>query len=79
MVWNSFLISDPSKAANSAQTKAVFGITVPNHESSLLASYVENQIAIWDIRAFEKPVLTLPQGKPVTKIMWCPTRYITVS
>lgn len=67
-------LRDPSKAANSSQTKAVFGITVPSYESSLLASYVENQVVIWDIRAFDKPVYTVPQGKPVTKILWCPTR-----
>uniref|UniRef100_A0A0A9ZA57 WD repeat-containing protein mio n=3 Tax=Lygus hesperus TaxID=30085 RepID=A0A0A9ZA57_LYGHE len=67
-------LRDPSKAANSAQTKAVYGVTAAPYSNCMLASYVESQVAIWDIRAFEKPVLSLQQSKPITKILWCPTR-----
>uniref|UniRef100_T1HA87 Zinc_ribbon_16 domain-containing protein n=1 Tax=Rhodnius prolixus TaxID=13249 RepID=T1HA87_RHOPR len=67
-------LRDPTRAINSSQTKAVFGVTGPPRSSYLFASYVENQIAIWDIRSLDKPVLTLPQAKPVIKISWCPTR-----
>ncbi|XP_014242242.1 GATOR complex protein MIOS-B [Cimex lectularius] len=67
-------LRDTSRGANSSQTKAVYGVTVPPHPSYLVASYIENQIAIWDVRSFEKPVVTLQQGKPVTKILWSPTR-----
>uniref|UniRef100_A0A1B6CGC5 MIOS-like alpha-solenoid domain-containing protein n=1 Tax=Clastoptera arizonana TaxID=38151 RepID=A0A1B6CGC5_9HEMI len=68
-------LRDPSKAANSAPTKAVYGIVVAPNSDHQLASYFENQIAIWDTRSFEKPVLTLPQAKPVSKLLWCPTRH----
>ncbi|XP_046677873.1 GATOR complex protein MIOS-B-like [Homalodisca vitripennis] len=68
-------LRDPAKAANSAPTKAVYGVCIPPHNDHQLASYYENQIAIWDLRGFEKPVLTLPQAKTITKIVWCPTRH----
>ncbi|XP_075236939.1 GATOR complex protein mio isoform X2 [Lycorma delicatula] len=68
-------LRDPSKAVNSAPTKAVYGITVAPFNDNQLASFIENQIAIWDTRSFEKPILTLPQAKPVLKIIWCPTRH----
>lgn len=68
-------LRDPSKAVNSAPTKAVYGITVAPFNDNQIASYIENQIAVWDTRSFEKPVLTLPQTKPVLKVSWCPTRH----
>ncbi|BES96654.1 missing oocyte, meiosis regulator, homolog (Drosophila) [Nesidiocoris tenuis] len=67
-------LRDPSKAACSSQTKAVYGVTAAPYSNFMLASYLESQVSIWDIRAFEKPVLTLLQSKPITKILWCPTR-----
>ncbi|KAJ8313577.1 hypothetical protein KUTeg_008138 [Tegillarca granosa] len=34
----------------------------------------QNQVSVWDVRNFEKPILTLPETRPVMKINWCPTR-----
>ncbi|KAM4704774.1 GATOR2 complex protein MIOS isoform 2-T2 [Rhinophrynus dorsalis] len=56
-------------------TKAVQGVTVDPHFQDRVASFFEGQVAIWDLRKFEKPVLTLTeQPKPLTKVAWCPTR-----
>ncbi|KAE8596322.1 hypothetical protein XENTR_v10016055 [Xenopus tropicalis] len=56
-------------------TKAVQGVTVDPHFHDRVASFFEGQVAIWDLRKFEKPVLTLTeQPKPLTKVAWCPTR-----
>ncbi|KAL1137877.1 hypothetical protein AAG570_009573 [Ranatra chinensis] len=68
-------LRDPSKAVNSSQTKAVHGLTVSAHNDYQVASFVDTQIAVWDTRSFDKPVLTMPQIKPVTKLLWCPTRH----
>ncbi|XP_054286757.1 GATOR complex protein MIOS [Macrosteles quadrilineatus] len=68
-------LRDSSKASNSAPTKAVYGVAVSPHNDHQLASFYENQIAIWDMRGFEKPVLTLTQAKIVNKVIWCPTRH----
>ncbi|XP_039295830.1 GATOR complex protein MIOS-B [Nilaparvata lugens] len=66
---------DASKVVNSAPTKAVYGVVIAPFNDYQMASYFENQIVIWDMRSFDKPVLTLYQPKPVTKILWCPTRF----
>ncbi|KAL0984813.1 hypothetical protein UPYG_G00147300 [Umbra pygmaea] len=56
-------------------TKAIQGVTVDPHFPDRVASFFEGQVAIWDLRKFEKPVLTLnEQPKPLTKVAWCPTR-----
>ncbi|KAJ3597439.1 hypothetical protein NHX12_000964 [Muraenolepis orangiensis] len=56
-------------------TKAIQGVTVDPHFHDRVASFFEGQVAIWDLRKFEKPVLTLTeQPKPLTKVAWCPTR-----
>ncbi|XP_076136788.1 GATOR2 complex protein MIOS isoform X1 [Alosa pseudoharengus] len=56
-------------------TKAIQGVTVDPHFHERVASFFEGQVAIWDLRKFEKPVLTLTeQPKPLTKVAWCPTR-----
>ncbi|CDQ64816.1 unnamed protein product [Oncorhynchus mykiss] len=56
-------------------TKAIQGVTVDPHFPDRVASFFEGQVAIWDLRKFEKPVLTLTeQPKPLTKVAWCPTR-----
>ncbi|XP_005999518.1 GATOR2 complex protein MIOS isoform X2 [Latimeria chalumnae] len=56
-------------------TKAVQGVTVDPHFHDRVASFYEGQVVIWDLRKFEKPVLTLTeQPKPLTKVTWCPTR-----
>ncbi|KAJ9588221.1 hypothetical protein L9F63_018385 [Diploptera punctata] len=68
-------LRDSNKIVNSTPTKSVYGLVVDPHKDHQLASFVENQISVWDTRNFEKPVLTLTQNKPVTKIHWCPTRH----
>ncbi|PNF34608.1 WD repeat-containing protein mio [Cryptotermes secundus] len=68
-------LRDSNKAITSTPTKAVYGLVVDTHNDHQLASFVENQISVWDTRNFEKPVLTLTQSKPVTKVLWCPTRH----
>ncbi|XP_016136994.1 WD repeat-containing protein mio-like [Sinocyclocheilus grahami] len=56
-------------------TKAIQGVTVDPHFQDRVASFFEGQVAIWDLRKFEKPVFTLTeQPKPLTKVAWCPTR-----
>lgn len=50
-------------------TKAIQGVTVDPHFHDRVASFYEGQVAIWDLRKFEKPVLTLTeQPKPLTKV-----------
>ncbi|XP_069700640.1 GATOR2 complex protein MIOS [Periplaneta americana] len=66
---------DSIKVSNSTPTKAVYGLVVDPNNDHQLASFVENQISVWDTRNFEKPVLTLSQSRPVTKVLWCPTRH----
>ncbi|CAG9786998.1 unnamed protein product [Diatraea saccharalis] len=39
-----------------------------------VASRGDHVVCVWDARAFSRPLLTLPQQRPVTKIQWCPTR-----
>lgn len=69
------LILDCTKAVNSTLTKAVYGICTDPHDDRHLASFVDNQIAVWDTRNFEKPIMTLGHTKPLLKISWCPTKY----
>lgn len=66
---------DPAKVANSTATKAVYGVCVEPRNEQLLASFFENQICIWDVRNFEKPISTMTRSKSVSKILWCPTRH----
>lgn len=63
-----------NKAVTIANTKAVYGVCIDPFNDYQLASRVDNMIAIWDRRMFDKPVLHLTQNKAVTKIAWCPTR-----
>ena len=58
-----FIDTDPSKFAKTTATKAVFGVCVdPQHEEKV-ASFVENQVSVWDLRWFDKPLHTLPLQK----------------
>ncbi|XP_034949422.1 GATOR complex protein MIOS [Chelonus insularis] len=66
---------DSAKVVNTTATKAVYSVAVNPHNVCHLVSHVDNQITIWDTRYFEKPMLTLPQSRPVTKVLWCPTRH----
>ncbi|KAF5296730.1 hypothetical protein FQR65_LT10166 [Abscondita terminalis] len=66
---------DSTKAVNSTLTKAVYGVCVDPHNDKHLASFIDNQVCMWDTRNFEKPIVTLPHNKQVIKIGWCPTRH----
>lgn len=66
---------DSAKVVNNTSTKAVYGVAVENHNEQLLASFFENQICVWDVRNFEKPISTITRLKTVSKILWCPTRH----
>lgn len=68
-------VIDPNKSVNSTLTKAVYGLCMNPHNDKHLASFIDNQVCVWDTRNFEKPIVTLTHGKPVIKIGWCPTRY----
>ncbi|XP_067931890.1 GATOR2 complex protein MIOS-B-like [Watersipora subatra] len=69
-------IRDPCKFVKTTQTKAVYGISVdPQNEERGVASFIENQVCIWDMRSFNKALHTLPlQKAPIVKIGWCPKR-----
>ena len=36
----------------------------------------QSQVAVWDTRSFDRPVFTLPESKPISKIGWCLTRLV---
>ncbi|CAG9854863.1 unnamed protein product [Phyllotreta striolata] len=74
-----FDLRDQNKIVNSTTTKAVFGVCTNPNDDTYLASYVENQIYLWDMRNFEKSVVTIPQTKPVVKIAWSPTKYSSLA
>lgn len=67
--------TDSVKIVNTTPTKAVYSVSVNPHNDYHIVSHVENQITIWDTRYFEKPVLTLPQARQISKVLWCPTRH----
>ncbi|XP_018335553.1 GATOR complex protein MIOS [Agrilus planipennis] len=66
---------DSVKVVTSTPTKAVFGLCMEPNLDRHLASYCDNQVCIWDVRNFEKPLVTLTYPKPTLKIGWCPTRH----
>ncbi|XP_064648261.1 GATOR2 complex protein MIOS-B-like isoform X2 [Lineus longissimus] len=68
-------LRDTTHPRNVALNKAVHGITVDPHCEYRLASFVDNQVLIWDVRSFDKPVLTFQETRGVLKIAWCPTRF----
>lgn len=69
-----FDIRDLTKPKLTAQTRAVHGLTVDAFSDKRFASYVDNNIYIWDTRFFDKPLVTIVESKPVSQISWCPTR-----
>ncbi|XP_025096511.1 GATOR complex protein MIOS-like isoform X2 [Pomacea canaliculata] len=56
------------------QPRTVSGVCVDSLSTNRLASFGETQVAVWDTRMFDRPILTLQENKPVSKISWCPTR-----
>lgn len=65
---------EPAKSVKSTMTKAVYGFCVNPYNDKYMASFIDHQIYIWDIRNFEKSILTLAANKPILKLDWCPTR-----
>lgn len=65
---------DSLKVVNTVATKAVYGVAVDPQNDKQVASYIDNIIAMWDLRMFDKPVITVSQGKIIIKVQWCPTR-----
>ncbi|EFN84236.1 GATOR complex protein MIOS [Harpegnathos saltator] len=65
---------DSARVVNVTPTKAVYNVSVNPHHTHHLVSNVDNQIIMWDVRCFDKPVLTLVQLRQITKVLWCPTR-----
>jgi len=77
LAGKSVKILDPrlqKPAVSNTNTRATDGVTVDPSSDFRLAGHVDNQIQIWDIRNFEKPVVSLEQERAVTLISWCPTR-----
>lgn len=66
---------DGTKHTGSTNTRAVFSIVQDPFVNHRFASYSDTSVCIWDVRNFEKPVLSLQQNKTVSKISWCPTHH----
>ena len=69
-----FCFSDGSKHTSITNTRAVQGVCVDPFVNHRIASYSDTSVCIWDLRNFEKPVLSLQQSKAISKISWCPTQ-----
>ncbi|XP_068202400.1 GATOR2 complex protein MIOS-A [Palaemon carinicauda] len=63
-----------SKLLTTVSSKAVYGICTDPHNEHRFASFVDQQVHIWDFRNIERPVLYLDANKPVVKLAWCPSR-----
>jgi len=73
-IWYYFA-TDPSKFTNTTQTKAVYGVCVDllSEDCHRVASYVENQVYIWDLRKLDKAVHIIPPMRsPIVKVSPCP-------
>lgn len=64
-------IRSPSQFIN---TKSVFGLCQDPCLDSRFASFVENQICIWDLRSFSKPAAVITTKQTIVKTDWCHTR-----
>nr|XP_006821083.1 PREDICTED: WD repeat-containing protein mio-like [Saccoglossus kowalevskii] len=71
-------LRDSTRPVKATVTKAVYGITPDPHTNNRLASYCDGQVSIWDLRNFDKPIITLSSEKHnntcISKLSWCPTR-----
>ncbi|XP_026314034.1 GATOR complex protein MIOS-like [Hyposmocoma kahamanoa] len=63
-----------NKAVQQVTTRHCYGVCGDPHGAWQLASRGDNVLAVWDARRFDRPTLTLPQARAITKIQWCPTR-----
>lgn len=70
---------DLTKPKLTASTRAVHGVTVDPFTDKRFASFVDNTINIWDIRFFDKPLVTINESKHINQISWCTTRNHTFS
>ncbi|XKL63054.1 hypothetical protein PGB90_005418 [Kerria lacca] len=67
-------IREVSSGVYSQATKAVYGVEVAPYDDNYIVSFGDNQIAVWDTRNLDRPILSLTQSKIVSKVSWCPTR-----
>ncbi|KAH9520253.1 hypothetical protein Btru_060372 [Bulinus truncatus] len=67
-------LRDTNKPKSSVQHRCVAGICIEHIENGKLASFHENQVAIWDLRNFDRPINTITENKHVAKISWCPSK-----
>jgi WD40 repeat protein len=66
-----------SKANSSVNTKYVYGFSIdpaPSASQHQAASFLDNIIAIWDTRMFDRPIHLITENEPIYKIQWCPTK-----
>ncbi|XP_055353285.1 GATOR complex protein MIOS-like [Paramacrobiotus metropolitanus] len=68
-------IRESSKQPRGNTAKQVYGACSDPFGEYRLASFQDNQIAIWDLRNFDKFVVCQDVHKPVAQIAWSPTRY----
>lgn len=66
--------TEVSSGVYSQATKAVYGVEVAPYDDNYIVSFGDNQIAVWDTRNLDRPILSLTQSKIVSKVSWCPTR-----
>lgn len=69
-----FDLRDPSTSKSVITTKGVHGLVADPLFEHQLASFVEEQIYIWDLRNFDKPVLSIKEVRTVGKLEWNPNR-----
>ncbi|XP_053610182.1 GATOR2 complex protein MIOS isoform X2 [Plodia interpunctella] len=62
------------KEVSVASTRYCYGACADPFSPWQIASRGDNVVCVWDARNLERPLLSLPQPRPVLKIQWCPTR-----
>lgn len=67
-------LRDCTRAQNQTQTKMIRGACVDRQNEHRIATFNENHVSVWDVRNFDKPMLTFQELKAVSMIRWCPTR-----
>ncbi|KAL5006541.1 hypothetical protein ScPMuIL_015347 [Solemya velum] len=67
-------LRDISRPHLMAQTRSVYGVCTDPRNNNRIAAYTDIHVSVWDLRSFERPILTLQEARPVIKIDWCPTR-----
>ena len=66
-----------AKATASVATKYAYGFSIdpgPNAAQHQAASFYEKEIAIWDVRMFDRPIHQITETDVICKIQWCPTK-----